>query len=129
MEVFLLVLLIAFLFYIKNAIDSKFDRLEDRMGEKMDGKFKELLKKMDDLKGTETLPENPLAVPEVAKPKVTPEEVKPPVVFEKTEPMVFIPVEKEIAEEKMVFSMESVSPPKSVQPKPESKVYIPQEPT
>ena len=129
MEVFLLVLLIAFLFYIKNAIDSKFDRLEDRMGEKMDGKFKELLKKMDDLKGTETLPENPLAVPEVAKPKVTPEEVKPPVVFEKTEPMVFIPVEKEIAEEKMVFSMESVSPPKSVPPKPESKVYIPQEPS
>ena len=129
MEVFLLVLLIAFLFYIKNAIDSKFDRLEDRMGEKMDGKFKELFKKMDDLKETETLPENPLAAPEVAKPKVTPEEVKPPVVFEKTEPMVFIPVEKEIAEEKMVFSMESVSPPKSVQPKPESKVYIPQEPT
>ena len=129
MEVFLLVLLIAFLFYIKNAIDSKFDRLEDRMGEKMDGKFKELFKKMDDLKGTETLPENPLTVPEVAKPKDTPKELKPPVVFEKTEPMVFIPVEKEIAEEKMVFSMESVSPPKSVQPKPESKVYIPQEPT
>ena len=129
MEVFLLVLLIAFLFYIKNAIDSKFDRLEDRMGEKMDGKFKELFKKMDDLKETETLPENPLAAPELAKPKVTPEEVKPPVVFEKTEPMVFIPVEKEIAEEKMVFSMESVSPPKSVPPKPESKVYIPQEPS
>lgn len=129
MEVFLLVLLIAFLFYIKNAIDSKFDRLEDRMGEKMDGKFKELFKKMDDLKGTETLPENPLTVPELTKPKDTPEELKPPVVFEKTEPMVFIPVEKEIAEEKMVFSMESVSPPKSVPPKPESKVYIPQEPT
>ena len=129
MEVFLLVLLIAFLFYIKNAIDSKFDRLEDRMGEKMDGKFKELFKKMDDLKGTETLPENPLTVPELTKPKDTPKELKPPVVFEKTEPMVFIPVEKEIAEEKMVFSMESVSPPKSAQPKPESKVYIPQEPT
>lgn len=129
MEVFLLVLLIAFLFYIKNAIDSKFDRLEDRMGEKMDGKFKELFKKMDDLKGTETLPENPLTVPELTKPKDTPKELKPPVVFEKTEPMVFIPVEKEIAEEKMVFSMESVSPPKSVPPKPESKVYIPQEPT
>ncbi len=129
MEVFLLVLLIAFLFYIKNAIDSKFDRLEDRMGEKMDGKFKELFKKMDNLKETETLPENPLAVPELAKPKDTPKELKPPVVFEKTEPMVFIPVEKEIAEEKMVFSMESVSPPKSAQPKPESKVYIPQEPT
>lgn len=129
MEVFLLILGIAFLFYIKNAIDSKFNRMEDRMEDKIDEKFKELFKKIDDLKSTEKRQEKPLVIPEIAKPKVTPEELKPPVVFEKTEPMVFIPVEKEIAEEKMVFSMESVSPPKSVQPKPEPKVYIPQEPT
>jgi uncharacterized membrane protein len=130
MEVFLLVLIIAFLFYIKNAIDSKFNRMEDRMEDKIDEKFKELFKKIDDLKGAEKLPEKPIAVPEAVKPIVTAEELKPPVVFEKTEPMVFIPVEKEIAEEKtekIVFSMDNVRTPKSAQPEP--KVYIPKEPT
>lgn len=131
MEVFLLILLIAFLFYIKSAIDSKFYNIENRIEEKIDEKFKELYKKLDDLKGSEKLPEKPIAVLELVKQKVTPEELKPPVIFEKTEPMVFIPVEKEISgekTEKIVFSMDNASAPK-VQPKPEPKVYVREEPS
>ncbi len=131
MEVFLLVLLIAFLFYIKNAIDSKFDKIEDRIEDKIEEKFKELYKKIDDLKVTEQLPEKPIVVPEVVNPKIVPEELIPPMVIEKTEPLVFIPIEKEISEEKsekIVFSMDNVSAPK-VQPKTEPKVYIPEEPS
>ncbi len=131
MEVFLLVLLIAFLFYIKNAIDSKFDNIEDRIEDKIEEKFKELYKKIDDLKVTEQLPEKPIVVPEVVNPKIVPEELIPPMVIEKTEPLVFIPIEKEISEEKsekIVFSMDNVSAPK-VQPKTEPKVYIPEEPS
>jgi uncharacterized membrane protein len=128
MEVFLLILLIAFLFYIKNAIDTKFDNIEDRI----EDKFKELYKKIDNLKGSEKLPEKPIAAPETVKPKDTTEELKPPIVIEKTEPLIFIPVEKEISEEKtekIVFSMDTISAPKSVQPKPEPKVYVSEEPS
>ncbi|TRX24113.1 DUF2339 domain-containing protein [Flavobacterium franklandianum] len=127
MEIFLLLLGIAFLFYIKNGLDSKFDRIEERIDEK----FRELFKKIDDLKATEKLPENPLTVPEAAKPKVTPEELKPPVIFEKTEPMVFIPVEKDIVKEKnekIVFSMDNANTSKHKQHQSEPKVYIPAEP-
>lgn len=132
MEVFLLVLLFAFLIYVKNAIDSKLDRIEDRIEEKIDEKFKELYKKIDDLKTTEKLPEKSIVVPEAVKPKVVPEESKPSVVIEKTKPLAFVPAEKEITEEKtekMVFSMDTISAPKSVQPKPEPKVYIREEPS
>ena len=132
MEVFLLVLLFVFLIYVKNTIDSKLDKIEDRLEDKIDQKFKELHKKIDDLKTIEKLPEKPIVVPEETKPKVVPEELKPSVVIEKTEPLVFIPVEKEITEEKtekIVFSMNNVSAPKPAQPKPETKVYIPQEPS
>ncbi len=115
MEIFLLVLLVAFLFIIKNTLDSKFDRIEN----KIDERFREINKKIDLLKESEKLPEKPIVVPEVSKPSV---------VIEKTEPLVFTPIEKEKAE-KVVFSMDTVLPPKSVQPKPEPKVYIPEEPT
>ncbi len=129
MEVFLFVLLIAFLFYIKNAIDSKFDRIEDRIEDKIDEKFKELFKKIDNLKETEKLPEKPKVIPEQqAKPTDIPEESKPTVVIEKTESLVFNPIEKEIAEEKTVFSMDNVSAPR-VQPTPEPKVYVRKEPS
>ncbi|WP_281298313.1 DUF2339 domain-containing protein [Flavobacterium limnophilum] len=131
MEVFLLVLLFVFLIYVKNAIDSKLDKIEDRLEDKIDEKFKELHKKIDDLKTIEKLPEKPIVVPEETKPKVVPEELKPSVVIEKTEPLIFIPVEKEITEEKtgkIVFSMDNVSAPK-VQPKPEPKVYVREEPS
>ena len=130
MEVFLLILLIAFLFYIKSALDSKFDRLEDRIEDKIDEKFKELYKKLDDLKGTEILSERPIVVPETTKPKVVTEEFKPSMVIEKREPLVFLPIEKELIEEKtekIVFSMDTVSAPK-VQPKPDPKVYVREEP-
>ncbi|HAT80654.1 MAG TPA: DUF2339 domain-containing protein, partial [Flavobacterium sp.] len=128
MEVFLLLLIVAFLFYIKNAIDSKFDQIDDQI----DDKFKELYKKITDLKGTEKFSDMPKVAPELTKPKVALEELKPPVVFEKAEPLIFIPAEKEIAEEKsekIVFSMDNASAPKSVQPKPEPKVYVREEPT
>jgi hypothetical protein len=129
MEVFLLILLIAFLFYIKNAIDSKFDRIEDRIEDKIDEKFKELFKKIDNLKGTEKLPEKPLVSPEQqAKPIDIPEESKPTVVIEKIESLVFNPIEKENSEEKIVFSMDNVSAPR-VQPTPEPKVYVHEEPS
>lgn len=127
MEVFLLILLVAFLFYIKNSIDTKFDRIED----KIDEKFRELSKKVDLLKTIENLPEKPFVNPEVSKPKMATEDLKAPVVIEKTEPLVFVPVDKEITEEKtekLVFSIGNVSAPKLVQPKPEPKVYIPEEP-
>ncbi|HQF47672.1 MAG TPA: DUF2339 domain-containing protein [Flavobacterium alvei] len=129
MEVFLFVLLIAFLFYIKNAIDSKFDRFEDRIEDKIDEKFKELFKKIEASKGTEKLPEKPIVAPEIAKPKQTPETIKPTVVIEKTEPLVFNPIEKEVAKEKIVFSMDNASAPKHKQPQAEPKIHIPNEPT
>ena len=122
MEVFLLLLLAALLFYIKNAIDSKLDRIEDLFDEK----FKELHKKIDQLKATEKLPEKP--TPEAAKPIVAPEAIKPTVVIEKTEPLVFTPIEKETTTEKMVFSMENTTAPKHKQ-QAEPKVYIREEPT
>ncbi len=131
MEIFLLIVLLAFLFYIKNAIDSKFDRIEDKIEDKFDEKFKELYKKLGELKGTEILSEKPIVAPEVVKPQVTTEEIKPQMVIKKTEPLVFIPVEKETSEEKtekIVFSMDNVSTPKSMQPKTEPKVYVREEP-
>ena len=132
MEVFLLILLVAFLFYIKNTLDSKFDRLEDRIEDKINEKFKELFKKIDDLKGSEKLPEKTIAASETVKSKVSPEELKPPIVIEKTEPLVFIPIDKEISEEKsekIVFSMDTISAPKSVQSKPEPQAYVHEEPS
>jgi len=128
MEVFLLLLIVAFLFYIKNAIDSKFDQIDDQI----DDKFKELYKKISELKGSENLPKKNIVAPELTKPKVAPEALKPPMVFDKTEPLIFIPAKKEIEEEKsqkIVFSMDNASAPKSVQPKPETKVYFREEPT
>lgn len=119
----MLVLLFAFLIYIKNVVDSKLNRIEDRIEEKIDEKFKELYKKIDDLKATEKLPEKPVVIPETAKPKVVPEESKP---------LAFVPVKKETTEEKtekMVFSMDTISAPKTLQPKPEPKVYIREEPS
>ena len=114
MEVFLLVLLFAFLIYIKNAIDSRFDRMEDR--------FRELDKEFDLLKKIQKTPEKPIVAPEAAKPAV---------VIEKTEPAAFVPIAKEIVAEKtekVVFSMDNVSIPKPVQQKPEPKIYVPEEP-
>jgi uncharacterized membrane protein len=128
MEVLLLVLLFGFLIYIKNNMDSKFNRIE----EKIDEKFKDLNKKLELIKGTEKSPEKPIVLPQAAEPKTAPEEGKPPVVIEKTEPLVFIPVQKETEEqitEKTVFSMDNSTAPKYKQEKPEPKVYIPQEPT
>lgn len=114
MEVFLLVLLFAFLIYIKNAIDSRFDSMEDR--------FRELNKEFDLLNKIQKTPEKPIVAPEAAKTAV---------VIEKTEPIAFVPSAKEsIAEktEKIVFSMDNVSIPKTVQQKTEPKIYIPEEP-
>lgn len=114
MEVFLLVLLFAFLIYIKNAIDSRFDRMEDR--------FRELNKEFDLLKKFQITPEKPIVAPEVAKTAV---------VIEKTEPIAFVPSAKEsVAEktEKIVFSMDNVSIPKTVQQKPQPKMHVPEEP-
>lgn len=124
MNIFLLVLLFAFLLYIKNSLDSKFDGMEDE--------FRKLNKKIDLLKSTEKLPEKPIVVPEVIKPKVTPEELKPTVAAETIKPSVATPIEKEVMHEKtekVVFSTDNVSAPKSVQPKTEPKVYIPEEPS
>lgn len=128
MEIFLLVLLIAFLFYIKNSLESEFYRIENRMEEK----FNELHKKIDLLKATEKLQEKTTVAPEAAKPKSTPEEIRPIVVIEKTEPLVFTPLEKVNTPEKtekVVFSMDNPSATKSVQPKPEPKANIPEEPS
>ena len=96
MEVFILVLLVAFLFYIKSALDSKFDRIEDKMEEE----FRELNKKIDLLKGNIILPEKPLIAPEGLQPKVSTESPKPLVVIEKTEPLVFSPVKNDTVDEK-----------------------------
>ena len=115
MEVFFLVILVAFLFYINNAIDSKLNRIENRLEDKIDKKFKELYKKIDDLKVIEKLPEKPIVAPEAAKLKVIPEELIPAVVIEKTE--------------RIVFSMDTISAPKSVQPNSEPKIYIREEPS
>jgi uncharacterized membrane protein len=68
----------------------------------------------------------------VVKPKVAPEELKPPIGIEKTEPLVYIPIEKELTEEKtkkIVFSMDNVLAPQSVQPKPEPKIYPIEQPS
>jgi len=129
MEVFILVLVVAFLFYIKSGLDSKFDQIESNIEDKIDLKFKELYKKIDSLQPIEKLPEKPLAVPEVTKQKVTPEEIKPPVVFEKTESLAFVPIEKEDETEKRGSSMDIAPAPKLKEQTPEPKVYIPQEPT
>ena len=111
MEVFLLVLLFAFLIYLKNAIDSRFDRIEDR--------FREMAKELDSLKKT---PEKPTIAPEKAKPDAATETVKP---------SVFVPAEKErLAEkqDKVVFSMDNVSIPQPMQHKPEPITKMREEP-
>lgn len=103
MEVFLLVLLFAFLIYFKNAIDSRFDRIEDR--------FREMTKELDSLKKTQKTPEKPIVLPEVAKPHVV---IEKEIVLEKPE--------------KVVFSMDNVSIPQAIQQKPEPKIKAPEEP-
>lgn len=113
MEVFLLILLFAFLIYIKKTIDSRFDSIEDD--------FRELNRKLDALKSREKPSEKPI---------VAPEAVKPAVVIEKTQPVAFVPIEKEIVAEKtekVVFSMDNVSIPKPLQQKPEPKIHVPEE--
>ena len=114
MEVFLLVLLFAFLIYLKNAIDSRFDRIEDR--------FREMAKELDSLKKTQKTPEKPTIAPEKAKPDGATETAKP---------SVFGPAEKErIIEkpEKAVFSMDNVSIPQPMQQKPEPITKVREEP-
>lgn len=132
MEVFVMILIVAVLFYIKSAIDSKFNRLEDRIEENLNKKFKELYKKIADLKDFEKLPEKAIVVPEVVKPIVSREEFTPSVVIEKKEPSAVIPIEKEITKEKTertVFSMDSATAQKSVQPTAQPKVYVREEPS
>jgi len=124
MEVFLLVLLFVFLIYIKNNIDSKFDKIDNR--------FRELNKELDFFKQGQKTPEKTIIVPEAAKPKVATEELKPPVILEKAEPLVFVPVKKEIAEEKtekIVFSMGNPTTPKHKQEITKPTVDAPQEPS
>lgn len=106
MDVFLIVLLFGFLVYIKNALDSRFDRIEDDL--------RELKRKLDTLKTVEKPSEKPIVTPEVVKPAV-----------------VVLPAREIVEEktEKVIFSTDNVSIPKSVQPKPEPKVYVPQEPS
>jgi uncharacterized membrane protein len=106
MTIFLIVLLFGFLVYIKNALDSRFDRIEDE--------FKDLKRKIDSLKSIEKPAERPVVAPEPVK------------------PIVVAYVAKEIVEEKkeeVVFSTDNISIPKPLPPKPEPKVYVPQEPT
>nr|WP_315145732.1 DUF2339 domain-containing protein [uncultured Flavobacterium sp.] len=129
MEVFILVIVVAFLFYVKNGLDTKFDQIESNIEDKIDLKFKELFKKIDSLQAIEKHPEKPVAVPEPAKPKVTPEEAKPAVVFEKTESLVFHPIEKDNEAEKRVSSIDIATSPKLQEQHQEPKVYSPQEPT
>jgi uncharacterized membrane protein len=104
MDVFLLVLLFGFLLYIKNALDSRFDSIEN--------KFRELNKKLDSLKPVEKPSEKPIVV-----------------TLEAIKPLDVVPLAKEIVAEKpeKVFSTNTVAVPKSAQP--ESKKYIPVEPT
>lgn len=102
-----MVLLFGFLVYIKNALDSRFDRIEDD--------FRELKRKLDALKTTEKSSEKPIIAPEAVKP-----------------PIIVVPVAREIVEEKkeeVIFSTDNVSIPKPMQPKQEPKVYVPQEPS
>lgn len=123
MEVFLLVLLFVFLIYIKNNIDSKFDKIDNR--------FRELNKELDFFKQGQKTPEKSIIAPETAKPKVATEELKPTVVIEKTEPLAFTPAEKETTEEKaerIVFSMNNATAPKHKQEITEPKVYVHKEP-
>jgi len=129
MEVFILVIVVAFLFYVKNGLDTKFDQIESNIEDKIDLKFKELFKKIDSLQAIEKHPEKPVAVPEPAKPELTPEEAKPAVVFEKTESLVFHPIEKDNEAEKRVSSIDIATSPKLQEQRPEPKVYSPQEPT
>ena len=124
MEVLLLIMLFAFLIYIKNAIDSRFDSMEDR--------FRELHKEFDILKKIQKTPEKPVVVPEEAKPKETPEVLKPPLDIEKVEPQAFVPITKEgVADqtEKVVLSMDNVSMPRPIQQKTEPKIDTPYEPS
>jgi uncharacterized membrane protein len=123
MEAFLLVLVIAFLFYIKNALDSKINQNESNIEDKIDRKFKELFNKIDDFQANQKLLEKTIITPKPAKPEVAPEEVKPVMVFEKTESIVFDPIEKEITAEKIVSSTEIEAQ------HPERKPYIPEEPS
>lgn len=126
MEVFLLLLLFAFLIYIKNNIDSKFEKIDERIDEK----FRELNKKLDLFKQPEKALDRPIVVPEAGKPKIPSEELKPPVVVASPKPQPFIPIEKEIAEEKtekIVFSMNNNTTPKHKQERTEPKMAIHQE--
>ncbi|QBN19893.1 DUF2339 domain-containing protein [Flavobacterium nackdongense] len=129
MEVFILLVVVAFIFYFKIALDSKFDQIESNIEDKIDRKFKELFKKIDDLKETEKLPDKAKIAPELAKPQVIPEEVIPPVVFEKTDTLVFHPVETDNETKKRVASMDQEKVSKHQEQPPEPKVYVPQEPT
>jgi chromosome segregation ATPase len=63
MEVFLIVLLFAFLIYIKNSLDSKLDRLNSRF-DRIESKFREWDKKLDYLKSTEKTAEKTPEAPE-----------------------------------------------------------------
>ena len=113
MEVFLLILLFAFLIYLKKAIDSRFDSMEDR--------FIEMAKELDSLKKIQKTSEKPIVLPEAAKPHV---------VIEKTEPLAFVPIEKEILvekPEKVVFSMDNASIPQAIQQKPEPQIKVAEE--
>ena len=124
MEVLLLVMLFAFLIYLKNAMDSRWDRMEDR--------FRELHKDLDSLKKIQKTPEKQIVVPEDAKPKVVPEELKPPVVFEKPESLLVVPITKEIVADKtreIVSPIEAPTFPKPIQQIPEPKFDVSQEPT
>ena len=125
MEVFLLVILVVFVFYINNAIDSKFNQFENRIDEK----FNALNKKIDLLKGIEKPTEQPKTVAEEVKTKVILEDFKPPVVAEKIETALYN-LKQEIVEEKtgkIVFSMDN--PPPSKHKQQQAETPIPKEPT
>lgn len=120
MEVLLLVLLFAFLIYLKNTIDSRFDGMEDR--------FRALEKAFDVLKKTQKTVETPTIVPEKAKPIETHKALKPTFVVEKEEPQTIVPIAKEgvAAEtENRVLTMDNVSMPKPSQQKTEPKIDAP----
>lgn len=124
MEVLLLVMLFAFLIYLKNALDSRFDKMEDQ--------FRELNNQFDLLKKIQKTPEKPLVVPEEAKPNGIPDVLKPPLGFEKVEPQAFVPIAKEVVAEeteKIVFSRDNVSIPKPIQQKTEPKIDVTIEPS
>jgi uncharacterized membrane protein len=110
MEVFLLVLLFAFLMYVKNAIDSRFDRMEDQ--------FRQLHSELDSLKKFLKTSE---------KPTISPETAKPDSAAETRKPLIFVPAEKErIAEhtEKVVFSTDNASISRAIQQKMEPKIMV-----